>query len=205
MSGPRTKRNQERIDRLSQSGWRCLLSQVNSIDRATAAAYATQSDFCRIFADDMSQLYLLAFLLTADSGKAERCFASALEECSSSSRVFREWARSWARRTVIQNAIRMAGPGSESERAVGRTESAAIIPGKEALAAVSQLKTLERFVYVMSVLEGIPDQDCAVLLRCRRQQVVDARLRALQHLAIPGGHKFARPEFTVGQLLAEPA
>lgn len=182
------------------------MSHVNNIERATAAAYATHRDFCRIFAEDMSRLYLLAFLLTADSEKAERCFASALEDCANSSRVFREWAQSWARRTVIQNAIRMAGPGLESERRDRRTESAAAtIPGKEALAAVTRLKTFERFVYVMSLLEGYPDQDCAVLLRCRRQQVVDARLRALQHLAIPERTRFARPDIAFRQLIAEPA
>ena len=182
------------------------MPEVKNIDRSTAADYASQSDFCRIFTEDMSKLYLLSFLLTADSEKAERCFASALNDCGNSTRVFREWARSWARRAVIQNAIRMAGPGLQSERGERRVDArAAVIPGIERLAAVAGLKVFERFVYVMSVLERYPDQDCAVLLRCRRQQVVDARLRALQHLAIPGKSGFVRPEFALRQLIAETA
>ena len=172
----------------------------------SAAAYATSNDFCRIFADDMSKLYLLAMLLTADGEKAERCFAWALEDCSKSSRVFREWAHSWARRAVIQNAIRVAGRELERERGEWPTNlssSLAAIP--EALTLVTRLNTFERFVYVMSVLERYTDQDCAVLLRCRRQQVVDARLRALQHLAMPHERTIVHRGFPISRLMVETA
>src|SRR5215470_1235163 len=74
--------------------------------------YATDSDFCRIFRDDMSSLYMLSYVLTADHDLAEKCFVSGLDDCSSGNRVFKEWARSWARRVVIKNAIRMIAPGN---------------------------------------------------------------------------------------------
>ena len=35
---------------------------------------------------------------------------SALEDCQRASRVFNEWANSWARRAVVQNAVRIAHP-----------------------------------------------------------------------------------------------
>src|SRR5260370_11679704 len=58
----------------------------------------------------MANLYWLSFILTADPGKAEQCFVSGLDDCSAGNQVFTEWARSWARRTVIKNAIRLISP-----------------------------------------------------------------------------------------------
>ena len=40
----------------------------------------------------------------------DRCFVSGLENCVEGTYVFRDWAQSWARRTIIQNAIRMLAP-----------------------------------------------------------------------------------------------
>src|SRR5215472_9439167 len=77
------------------------------------ALYATCADFCQIFAEDMKNLYLLALVLTADAEKAEQCFVSGLDDCTAGNPVFKEWARSWARRVVIKRAIRMIAPGRE--------------------------------------------------------------------------------------------
>src|SRR6516165_5116364 len=74
------------------------------------APYATGLDFCRIFQEDMSALYLLALLLNADHCKAEACFTRSLEDCFTGPPVFVEWARTWARRVVIINAIRLCVP-----------------------------------------------------------------------------------------------
>ena len=180
------------------------MSQAKNIDRSTAAEYATHSDFCRIFAEDMSSLYLLSLLLTADQRRAEVCFASALGDCLNSGRVFKEWGRSWARRAVIQSAIRLAGPQLQRTQRESRSETRVpFSSGIEPLAPVTKLNPFERFVFVMSVLEGCSDQDCAVLLSCRRQQVVDARMRALQHLAMRGDHRFVPTEFALTPLVAE--
>src|SRR5262245_32254781 len=75
-----------------------------------SAGYATSADFCRIFAEDMRNLYWLSFILTADPGKAEQCFVAGLDDCFAGNGVFKDWARSWARRTIIKNAIRLISP-----------------------------------------------------------------------------------------------
>src|SRR5271154_4020490 len=80
------------------------------ISTETSQAYATRIEFCRVFAENMDSLHLLSFLLTADLAKAEECFVSGLEDCVEGTYVFRDWARSWARRTIIQNAVRMLAP-----------------------------------------------------------------------------------------------
>ena len=49
----------------------------------------------------MNRLYLLAFLLTADHTTAEKCFVWGLEDSKKGNLVFKEWAQSWARRTII--------------------------------------------------------------------------------------------------------
>ena len=54
--------------------------------------------------------------------------------------------------------------------------------------AILSLGTFERFVFVMSVLEHYSDQDCSILLACSRRDVVLARARAAEHIAL-----FANP------------
>src|SRR5579863_2140383 len=74
--------------------------------------YASREDFRRIFSEDTNGLYQLSLLLTRDSVKAEQCFVGGLEDCVTGNSVFREWARSWAKRTIVQNAIRELKPRS---------------------------------------------------------------------------------------------
>src|SRR5882672_8406520 len=83
-------------------------TQRSSKERTTT--YATRSDFCRIFAEDMDGLYSLSLLLTADTELAEKVFVSGLHDCSAGNPVFKEWAQSWARRVIAKNAVRMIGP-----------------------------------------------------------------------------------------------
>ena len=48
--------------------------------------------------------------------------------------------------------------------------------------AVLELRPFDRFVFVMSVLEGYSDHDCSILLGCSRQDVLAAKTRALQQI-----------------------
>lgn len=61
----------------------------------------TCEDLCRLFAQGMDELCQLFFLLT-DHQKAEQCFVAGLEDSVKSNRVFKEWARSWEKRTIIE-------------------------------------------------------------------------------------------------------
>jgi hypothetical protein len=66
--------------------------------------------FCRVFESDMDRLHVLSFLLTGNHAMAGKYFVQGLEDAVKGNTVFREWAQSWARRTVIQNAIQMIRP-----------------------------------------------------------------------------------------------
>ncbi len=165
------------------------MRRTSPISADISRAYATRTEFCRAFTENMDSMHLLSFLLTADLAKAEECFLSGLADCVAGSYVFRDWARSWARCTIIQNAIRMlvphkdrsavadvpSGPVSHS---FGRTQEAGY-----AIGSVLRLKDFERFVFVMSVLEKYSDQDCAVLFGCSRQDIGETRMKALVHVA----------------------
>jgi len=149
--------------------------------------YASSDDFRRVFEEDMDSLYVLSFLLTADREKAEQCFVSGLEDAVEGNPVFKEWARSWARRVVIVNAVRAMNPrpmeendGSNSAL-VSRNAATAPVEQVE-IAAVLALEPFERFVYVMTVLERYSDQDCSLLLGCARRDVVAARTRAFEQI-----------------------
>lgn len=162
------------------------MGQVKRITRA--AAYANKDDFRRIFDENMNSLYLLAFLLTADHGWAEQCFVSGLEDAVKGNPVFREWAHSWARRAIIQNAVRLIKPRPDDGS--GRLSSASVdsdyktLPAERQgeVSAVLGLEPFERLVYVMTALEHYSDHECSLQLGCARRDVLPARLRALEQI-----------------------
>lgn len=159
-------------------------------DRSQRTDYAMPADFCRMFADDVDHLYTLAWLLTADRHKAEQCLVAGLEDCLQGNAVFREWAHSWTKRTVVKNAIRMISPSPLRNE----TKTAAGIPEPDTEAdAITSLKPFDRFVYVLSVLEKYSDRECSMLLECAVEKVVHARTRALQVVA-GAGRRHAPPE-----------
>jgi DNA-directed RNA polymerase specialized sigma24 family protein len=155
----------------------------NALEQATE--YATRNDFQAIFTEDMAGLHLLAYLLTADQDKAELCFVAGLEDSLEGNQVFREWARSWSKRSIIKNAIKALSPkpgrpSAERETGGEWTDD----PEKNALvAAVTQLETFDRFVFVMTVLEKYALTECAALLGSNLQEVLAAKSRALQALS----------------------
>jgi hypothetical protein len=166
-----------------------MLESTHIIDERTTT-YMTGIDFCKIFTEEMNSLYLLAFLLTADSDKAERCFVCGLGECVEGTGAFMEWAHSWARRTIIKQAIRMIMPVPEHVDQVSfvSLKSASTFGKYSPMGGIVALSAFERFVFVMSVLESQSDENCSTLLECSRREVTIARELALRHLSSAGNH-----------------
>src|ERR1051326_5529549 len=95
----------------------------SQLARERATEYATCKDFQQIFKEDMAGLHLLAYLLTADPAKAEQCFVAGLEDSIHGNPVFKQWARTWSKRAIIQNAIKTIAPAlSRDNMAPGSTE-----------------------------------------------------------------------------------
>ena len=160
------------------------------VSHKEADVYASREDFHTIFNEDSKQLYQLSFLLTRDTAKSERCLVFGLEDCVRENRVFREWARSWAKRVIVQNAIREMKPrpihsnSRLSEVISSDIDQLLSVPDRPfALEDVLNLEDFERFVFIMSVLDRYSDHDCLLLLGCSVREILEARARAFRKLA----------------------
>src|SRR5689334_17234391 len=154
--------------------------------RGRASEYASCKDFQRIFSEDMVGLHRLAFLLTADQARAEQCFVAGLEDSIHGNPVFRQWARAWSKRAIIQNAIKTMAPVPPRHRPAQEKAPASSQNGSDpenVAAIVAAWEPFERFVFVMAVLEGYSPRECSALLGCPVQDVVEAKSLALQRLA----------------------
>jgi hypothetical protein len=163
-------------------------------DRTTTGKpekYATSCDFAALFTKEMSSLYQLSFLLTSNHHQAEQCFVAGAQTSMNGNPILKELACSWARRKIVENAIRMIAP--RPNHASGKTLAVPLELNSElqvrdrnpAIASVLELPDFERFTFVMSVLERYPDLDCSVLLACAPREIRDARVRALQQISEP--------------------
>ena len=115
-------------------------------------------------------LHRLAALLTGDSEIAKRCLTLAFGECMLSDSVSKGWVLSWARRTVIRNAIRLLTGGQSlpttcAESANGSPAFALEAPSlPEGSEWILDLPECDRLAYVICVVERYSAQDCALLL-----------------------------------------
>jgi hypothetical protein len=161
-----------------------MLDPMHPVNERTKS-YATVADFFETFTKEMHSLNVLSLLLTADKDKAEECFVCAMGECMEGIVVSMERARSWARRAVLKYAIQMIRPVPEypDSSPLLSLKGPATSPENNPFAAIAALGAFERFVFVMSVLEGHSEQECAILLRCSRRDVTIARVLALTRLA----------------------
>jgi hypothetical protein len=145
------------------------MTEENRRKTVNAGQYATVADFKRIFTEDVNSLYLLSLLLTGNPENAEQCFVEGIGESTKGNHVFKEWACSWARRTIIQSAIRLINPRQRSLTARWTAGGARVMDKvpivlHDEVCAILDLAPLDRFVFVMSVLEHYSDNDCSLLL-----------------------------------------
>jgi DNA-directed RNA polymerase specialized sigma24 family protein len=147
--------------------------------------YAAHSDFCAIFLQQLDRLYSLALILTGDELRAEECLLAAFDSCERRDLVFKESAVSWSRRTVIKTAIRFMSPAplGPARHYLLAHRSDLNFDQDVSIKCLLELPAFERFVFVVSVLEGYSDRDCALLLDCSCANVVAARIRAFQQIA----------------------
>jgi hypothetical protein len=146
---------------------------------------STPTDCYRIFAEEMDSLYWLAFLLAADNNMAEQCLVGGLGECVDQTHVTTERARSWARRAIVKDAIRIIKPvpDQSGNGCFVDAKSPTTVGTRNPFAFIVSLRAFERFVFVLSVLEGQSDEDCQSLLRCSRLEFLMARKAALRLFA----------------------
>ncbi len=134
---------------------------------------------CRLFKRGMTSLYMLSLMLTADVDSAESCFVASLGDCMTMKPTDGEWTNGWTRRVLVQNAIEMLRSSVASDELLVSCN----LGLKPALHAVMRLKKFERFVFVLSILEGYSDRECSLLLGPSAREIMAAKVRALENLA----------------------
>jgi DNA-directed RNA polymerase specialized sigma24 family protein len=157
--------------------------------RKEASRDASAQDLRKVFTEELNGLYQLSFLLTRDHEKAQQCLVAGFEDFAKGNRGFSEWARSWEKRVIIENAIRELKPrphGSYSSSPAtvfpDIAELSSSSRGHFELEAILALEDFERFVFVMAVLEQYSEGNCALLLGCSVSEIRAARTRAIDQL-----------------------
>ena len=147
--------------------------------------YATHSDFCTVFRQHLNRLYSLALILTGEELRAEKCLLAAFDSCVEGSLVFQESAVAWSKRNVIKCAIRLMSPSrsglSRPDLIANHCDSSS--DQDRSLKSVKELSLFDRFVFVMSVLEGYSDRECALLLGCSYANIPAARVRSFHQIS----------------------
>src|ERR1700739_2873149 len=139
------------------------LMQVVS-DRARP--YPAVAECVRTVNAELHSLYLLSFLLTADADKAEQCLVGAIAEWMEGIGDCMEWAHSGGRRAVLKHALPLMTPAPEHADSMPLFALQASLPSAQddPYASVLLLDHFERFVFVMAILEGQSEEECAHLL-----------------------------------------
>ena len=145
--------------------------------------YATHADFCNALVDNTDTLYLLAFLLMTNHTDAEVCFLAMVELAFRPNTVFKEWLAPWIKRTLITCAIdntnfstTPAGQREPDPWSTSQTETGSVID------AIARLAVLDRFVFVMSVLERYSAHECSLLLGFPLAVIIESRACGLRDL-----------------------
>jgi hypothetical protein len=93
-------------------------------------------------------------------------------------------------RKIVHNAIEMIHPRLLNNNGNGNGTSNYLLDRNSGhaktqpaeIARILALPAFDRFAFVLSVLERLSDQDCAVLLACTPGELVASRTRALQQI-----------------------
>ncbi len=98
---------------------------------------------------------------------------------------FKGWEESWSKRCLIEHAIGaiVLQRGRREARRDLWPQERGENKLRTFLDAVTQLKSTERFVFVMTVLEGYSVKETALLLDRTPESVHNLRIEALQRLA----------------------
>lgn len=136
------------------------------------------AEFSDTWLDEVIKLYLLSFLLTADKMLADQCFAGVMDDyVGSPGAVASEWARGPGRAGVIRRSVQLIRPVPKSVHSWSHAYGLRPVLSSthQPFSAITTLGAFERFVFVLSVLEGYSQEECASLLECDVAEVGSSR------------------------------
>ena len=151
-------------------------------------SYATDDDFEQLFVAEITDFFRLSLQLTANVEKAGRCLIHAMRDCFGKSTISRGFARVWARRMIIRNAIHLVlGIDNDTARETGselhlQPSKCGIVELRESV-AILELPDFDRLSFVICALERLAILDCALLMRSSPNDVNAAIMRAKNRVA----------------------
>lgn len=150
-----------------------MSSSLPSLLNEPLYSYAEPGEYADVLIEQMNGLYLLSFLLTADRQLAETCFSTALDEYVQGRTTFMGWAKEEGRRAVLRRAVQIIRPVPKQAYSWSFPSIAPplVSAAHQPFAAITSLSAFERFVFVMSVFEGLTDEECGSLLNCSMAEV----------------------------------
>ncbi len=139
------------------------------------------ADFCRAFSKDIDALYSLALVLTGDPQAAETCLLAALDNCLRERPGAERSARSRSRWNMIRQAanVVLCRPDRAHTKPLKRLDTTQ----SPVMLAIAGLPLIERFAFVVTVLERYSVSECATLLHRQSREIARARVEAMQAIA----------------------
>jgi DNA-directed RNA polymerase specialized sigma24 family protein len=97
-----------------------------------------------------------------------------------------EWAKQDGRRAVLRHAVQIIKPTPKQAYgwAFHRNARSVVSAAYQPFAAITSLSAFERFVFVISVIEGLSQEECAALLKCSVEDVAIGRERVREVIAV---------------------
>ena len=150
-------------------------------------SYATENDFNQLFTAEIHDFFRLSLHLTADARKAERCLILAMKDCHGAKTIFRDFARVWARRMIIRNAIHLIQRDG-LETACDSQSTELQNENRRKMAPALGPAELARLAFVICAVEHLSVQDCALLLGRSPRDVNEAIVRAENQITSGAPH-----------------
>jgi hypothetical protein len=153
--------------------------------------YATADDTQKLFVAAMNDLFCLAFFLTASADRAEDCIIRSIRECMKNTCMLKENLLAWVRNSIIRNGIAIVTEFELDSTHDAQIDSLPLIPESSQVcvgttdcsAGILELSGFDRLVYVICIIADYTSRHCALLLSRSREEVREARNRALAHIA----------------------
>jgi hypothetical protein len=138
----------------------------------------------------MTNLFRLALLLTGDAEKAENCIIGSIRDCIEGETILKAWLPPWIRDTIIRTGISMV-IGVQADAFAGTVQCEPSHSAQNSIhyaiadysLGILELSDFDRLVYVICILENYTSDQCGLLLGKAREEVREARNRALAHIA----------------------
>jgi hypothetical protein len=149
--------------------------------------YEAHEELIENFEKNSSELYRLALLLTGNTDRSVEAFSRAIDFDEEENPAFGGFMNAWARKLIIVKALgtiekelraskqRVARRVADEAAGVGKWKRRAHIAREEFEEAVIVIDAFPRCAMLLTIFEGMPIEDAAVLLNADKSLTASAQ------------------------------